>query len=329
VGFGIITFLHVVFGELAAKSFAIAKPEGTSRFVAPFMKFCYYIFLPGIWIFNGTANAFVRMFGVPPASDTEEAHSEEELRVIIGQSTDQGILKEYEEGMLRSVIQLEETRVREIMVPRPNVVALPAEMGLEELFSVTAEGNYTRYPIYEDGSIDRIAGIVHVQDILKALKATGDHEADVTAMDLAREVLTVPENRRVDEILKDFQKRKIQAAAVVDEWGSFEGLVTVEDILEEIVGEIQDEFDEEEQAVRELGDGSYAIDGHASIRDVNAVLGSGFASEDFDTIGGLVLGALGGVPEVGDEVVVDGYVLRVDEVDGARVASVMVREQQG
>ena len=329
VGFGIITFLHVVFGELAAKSFAIAKPEGTSRLVAPFMKFCYYIFLPAIWIFNGTANAFVRMFGVPPASDTEEAHSEEELRVIIGQSTDQGILKEYEEGMLRSVIQLEETRVREIMVPRPNVVALPAEMGLEELFSVTAEGNYTRYPIYEDGSIDRIAGIVHVQDILKALKATGNHEADVTAMDLVREVLTVPENRRVDEILKDFQKRKIQAAAVVDEWGSFEGLVTVEDILEEIVGEIQDEFDEEEQAVRELGDSSYAIDGHASIRDVNAVLGSGFASEDFDTIGGLVLGALGGVPEVGDVVVVDGYVFCVDEVDGARVASVMVREQQG
>jgi CBS domain containing-hemolysin-like protein len=330
VGFGIITFLHVVFGELAAKSFAIAKPEGTSRLVAPLMKFFYYIFLPGIWLFNGTANAFVRMFGVPPASETEEAHSEEELRVIIGQSTEQGILKEYEEGMLRSVIQLEETRVREVMVPRPNVVALPAEMGLEELFSVTAEGNYTRYPIYEDGSIDRIAGIVHVQDILKALKATGNlEEANVTAMDLAREVLTVPENRHVDEILKDFQKRKIQVAAVVDEWGSFEGIVTIEDIVEEIVGEIQDEFDEEKQAVRELGDGSYTIEGHASIRDVNAVLGSGFASEDFDTIGGLVLGALGRVPEVGDEVILDGYVLRVDEVDGARVASVMVREQQG
>jgi CBS domain containing-hemolysin-like protein len=294
------------------------------------MKFFYYIFLPGIWLFNGTANAFVRMFGVPPASDTEEAHSEEELRVIIGQSTEQGILKEYEEGMLRSVIQLEETRVREVMVPRPNVVALPAEMGLEELFSVVAEGNYTRYPIYEEGSIDRIAGIVHVQDILKALKATGNHEeANVTAMDLAREVLMVPENRHVDEILKDFQKRKIQVAAVVDEWGSFEGIVTIEDIVEEIVGEIQDEFDEEEQAVRELGDGSYAIDGHASIRDVNAVLGSGFASEDFDTIGGLVLGALGRVPEVGDEVILDGYVLRVDEVDHARVASVMVREEQG
>jgi CBS domain containing-hemolysin-like protein len=327
VGFGVITFLHVVFGELAAKSFAIAKPEGTSRLVAPFMKFFYYAFRPGVWVFNGTANAFVRMFGVPPASEGEEAHSEEELRLIIGQSTVQGVLKEDEEGMLRAVIQLEETRAREIMVPRPNVESLPAGMGLEELFSVVAEGNHTRYPIFEDDAGNRIVGMVHARDVLRAAKEAGDLEADVTARDLKRDVLTIPENKSVDKILKDLRAQGLQMAVVIDEWGSFEGLLTIEDIVEEIVGEIRDEFDEEGLVFREH-DGGYSIDGRVPIRDVNEALGSEFESADFDTVGGLVLGHLGRAPEVGDEVTVDGRVLRVDEVDGARVASVLVREEQ-
>jgi len=327
VGFGIITFLHVVFGELAAKSFAIAKPEGTSRLVAPFMKFFYYAFRPGVWVFNGTANAFVRMFGVPPASEGEEAHSEEELRLIIGQSTDQGVLKEDEEGMLRAVIQLEETRAREIMVPRPNVESLPAEMRLEELFSVVAEGNHTRYPIFEDDSGERIVGMIHAKDVLRAAKEAGDLEAAVTSRDLMRDVLTIPENRSVDKILKDLRAQRLQMAVVIDEWGSFEGLLTIEDIVEEIVGEIRDEFDEEALVFREH-DGGYSIDGRVPIRDVNEALGSEFESADFDTVGGLVLGHLGRAPEVGDEVTVDGRVLRVDEVDGTRIASVLVREEQ-
>jgi len=327
VGFGIITFLHVVFGELAAKSFAIAKPEGTSRLVAPFMKFFYYAFRPGVWVFNGTANAFVRMFGVPPASEGEEAHSEEELRLIIGQSTDQGVLKEDEEGMIRAVIQLEETRAREIMVPRPNVESLPAQMRLEELFSVVAEGNHTRYPIFEDDSGERIVGMIHAKDVLRAAKEAGDLEADVTSRDLMRDVLTIPENRSVDKILKDLRAQRLQMAVVIDEWGSFEGLLTIEDIVEEIVGEIRDEFDEEALVFREH-DGGYSIDGRVPIRDVNEALGSEFESADFDTVGGLVLGHLGRAPEVGDEVTVDGRVLRVDEVDGTRIASVLVREEQ-
>ena len=326
-GFGIITFLHVVFGELAAKSFAIAKPEGTSRLVAPFMKFFYYAFRPGVWVFNGTANAFVRMFGVPPASEGEEAHSEEELRLIIGQSTDQGVLKEDEEGMLRAVIQLEETRAREIMVPRPNVESLPAEMRLEELFSVVAEGNHTRYPIFEDDSGDRIVGMIHAKDVLRAARDAGDLKANVSSRDLMRDVLTIPENRSVDKILKDLRAQRLQMAVVIDEWGSFEGLLTIEDIVEEIVGEIRDEFDEEGLVFREH-DGGYSIDGRVPIRDVNEALGAEFESADFDTVGGLVLGHLGRAPEVGDEVTVDGRVLRVDEVDGARVASVLVREEQ-
>ena len=325
IAFGIITFLHVVFGELAAKSIAIAKPEGSSQFVAPFMKFFYYLFLPGTYVFNGTANVFVRALGIPPASETEETHSEEELRMIIGQSTRHGVLEEDEESMLTSVIELEETRAREIMVPRPNVVALPARMKLKELISLAATGNYTRYPVYEDDSVERIIGMVHVKDVLRAVEAHGNLEAEVTAKDLMREVLTVPENKRIDEILEDFQEQELQMAIVIDEWGSFEGLFTIEDILEEIVGEIRDEFDEEEPALRKLGDGSYSIDGRLPIGTVNEALDSEFKSEDFDTIGGLVLGHLGRPPEVGDEVVLNDHILRVDEVDGPRVAQVVIR----
>jgi CBS domain containing-hemolysin-like protein len=230
--------------------------------------------------------------------------------------------------MLKAVIELEETRAREIMVPRPNVVALPADMELKELVSVAAAENYTRYPIYEDDSMERIIGMVHIKDVLRAVEAEGGLEADVTSRDLMREVLTVPENRRIDEILEDFQEKELQMAIVIDEWGSFEGLFTIEDILEEIVGEIRDEFDEEEPAVTKLQDGSYSIDGRAPIQLANDALDSSFESEDFDTIGGLVLGHLGRPPEVGDEILLDGYVLRVDEVDGPRVAQVVVWKRE-
>jgi CBS domain containing-hemolysin-like protein len=326
VAFGTITFLHVVFGELAPKSLAIAKPEGTSLFVAPFMKFFYYLFRPGVIVFNGTANAIVSLFGVPPASETEETHSEEEVRMIVSQSARRGAVERDEEEMVDAVFELNDKVAREIMVPRPDAVTLPAEMPLKTLVSVAAAGNYTRYPIYEGDSSDRIIGAVHVKDVLRAVESEGGLESDLTARDLMREVLIVPENRRIDEILEDFQRQELQIAIVIDEWGSFEGLFTLEDIIEEIVGEIRDEFDEEEPALHELPDGSYAIDGRIPIGVVNEALGSEFESEDFDTIGGLVLGHLGRVPEVGDEVRLDGYLLLVDEVDGPRVAQVIARE---
>ncbi len=326
IGFGIITFLHVVFGELAAKSFAIAKPEGTSRAVAPFMKFFYYHFIPLTLVFNGTANIFVRAFGIPPASEIEESHSEEELHMLVGQSRAQGFLERDEEARVKAVFELDEKVAREIMVPRPDTVTLPAQMPLRNLVSVAAAGNYTRYPIYEGDAPERIIGAVHVKDLLRTVESEDGLDAEITARELMRDVLTVPENRLIDDILEDFQEQEIQMAIVIDEWGSFEGLFTLEDIIEEIVGEIRDEFDEEEPAISKLNDGSYLIDGRIPIGVVNEALDSDFTSEDFDTIGGLVLGQLGRPPEVGDEIKLDGYLLRVDEVDGPRVAQVVVRQ---
>jgi CBS domain containing-hemolysin-like protein len=326
--FGTITFLHVVFGELAPKSVAIARAEGTALFVAPFMRFFYYLFWPGIVVFNGAANAVVRLFGIPPASETEETHSEEELRIIIEQSTRRGVLNTGEEHMLEAVFELEDTRAREIMVPRPDVVALPAATRLDELVLVVA-GNHTRYPVFEGHSQERIVGMVHVKDVLETIKQTRSLQADVSARDLMRDVLIVPENRRIDALLKDLQKQGLQMAVVIDEWGSFEGIVTMEDIVEEIVGEIRDEFDEEEPHVERLEDGSYTVDGRIPFGTVNEVVGSAFKSEDFDTIGGLVLGQLGRAPEVGDEVHLHGHILRVEEANGPRVARVSVKKEPG
>jgi CBS domain containing-hemolysin-like protein len=325
IAFGIITFLHVVFGELAPKTIAIQNAEGTSLFVAPFMRFFYYLLLPGTVLFNGTANLFTRLLGYPPASEGDDTHTEDEIRTLMKHSARQGMVEQDEEEMVGAVFELNDKVAREIMVPRPDVVSLPADMDLRKLLSVAAAGNYTRYPVYEDDSADRIVGAVHVKDVLRAVES-GGLDANLTARDLAREVLIVPENRPIDEILEEFQRQEIQMAIVIDEWGSFEGLFTLEDIIEEIVGEIRDEFDEEEPAVRKLPDGSYSIDGRIPIGVVNEALGSEFESEDFDTIGGLVLGHLGRAPEVGDEVRLDGYLLCVDEVDGPRVAQVIARE---
>ena len=332
VAFATITFLHVVFGELAPKSVAIARAEGTSLFVAPFMRFFYYLFYPGIVIFNGTANAVVRLFGVPPASETEEEHSEEELRLIISRSTERGVLNTGEEHMLEGVFELADTPAREVMVPRPDVVSLPAGLPLEELFSVIASGEHTRYPIHEEGSPDRIVGAVHAKDVMRAVEDEGGlgaraGTAGLRAQDVMREVLTVPENRRVDAVLKDLKDRRLRMAIVIDEWGSFEGIITMEDIVEQIVGEIRDEFDEEGPAVSELPDGSYSMGGLTPIEEVNRALGSGFGSEDFSTVGGLVFGRLGHAPKAGDEVRFDGYLWRVEEVDGSRVARVVARKE--
>jgi len=322
----IASFLHVVFGELAPKTFAIQKAEGTSLFVAPFMRFSYYVLYPLTMLFNGTANAITGALGVPPASESDETHTEEEIRQLIAQSTRHGVLEEDDEHRLTGVFNLEDTIAREIMVPRPDVVALSAETKLEDLVSVAAAGRYTRYPIHEGDATDRIIGAVHVKDALRAVDTEKSIEANVTAKDIMREVLIVPENRAIENILEDFQSQEIQMAIVIDEWGSFEGLITIEDILEEIVGEIRDEFDEEEPGMDRLDDGSYSVDGRVPIGAVNDSLGSDLQSEDFDTIGGLVLGQLGRAPETGDEVSLDGHTLRIDETDGPRVARVVISE---
>ncbi|EJN57525.1 hemolysin family protein [Halogranum rubrum] len=326
LGFGFITFLHVVFGELAPKTFAIQEAERVALLVAPFMKFCYYLFLPGLVVFNGTANYFTSLVGVSPASESEETHSEEEILMILTRSEETGHVDLDEVEMIESVFELGDTLAREIMVPRPDVETVSSSMALSELRTVAASGTYTRYIVLdEDGN--QPVGFVHAKDILQASETEAEHDS-ITARDLARDILVVPETRRIDAILAEFQTYGGgQIAVVIDEWGVFEGIVTIEDILEEIVGDIRDEFDTAPQAlaIEQQDDGTYVVDGGVPVQDVNERLGATFETDEVETIGGFVFSQLGREPEVGDQIERQGYVLRVDSVDNARIKCLVIQ----
>jgi CBS domain containing-hemolysin-like protein len=208
-----------------------------------------------------------------------------------------------------------------VMVPRPDIEALPYDAPLSELVEKAAFGRYTRYPVYEE-DLDHVLGAVHIKDLFRAAKEVPE---TFEIRGIIRDCLVVPENKPIEQILREFQQRKVQMAIVIDEWGSVEGLITIEDILEEIVGEIQDEFDEGEAAIEEIGEGVYAVDGRIPITEVNEYFDLDLPHEDFDTIGGYVLGALGRPPEPDDTVEADGVSLRVKSVDGPRVSMLTLR----
>jgi len=254
-----------------------------------------------------------------------EAHSEEELRIMITSSTASGVLEPEEREYLNNVFDFGDRVAREVMVPRPDIEALPADAPLPDLAERAAFGRYTRYPVYE-GDLDHVLGAVHIKDLFRAA-AEGPGGFDLQG--LIRECLVVPENKPIEQILREFQQRKLQMAIVIDEWGSVEGLITIEDILEEIVGEIQDEFDEGEAAIEQISDDLYAVDGRIPITEVNEHFELDLPHEDFDTIGGFILGSLGRPPEVGDTVEADGATLNVKSVDGPRVSVLTLRLDDG
>jgi CBS domain containing-hemolysin-like protein len=327
IGFGTITFLHVVFGELAPKTFAIQEAVKVALVVAPLMKFFYFVFKPGLVVFNGTANYFTSLVGVSPASESEETHTEEEIRMILTRSEETGEVDLDEVEMIESVFELGDTVAREVMVPRPDVATVPASMSVADLRGVVADGAYTRYLVLDDDG-DQAIGFVHARDVLHATETDPDGVDATTARDLARDALVVPETRRLDAILGDFQSREgSHLAVVVDEWGVFEGILTIEDVLEEIVGDIHDEFDTagQQPGITARDDGAYLVDGGVPVQTVNERLDTDFENTDVETIGGLVFSRLGRVPEVGDELDHDGVRLRVESVTDTRIDRLVVQ----
>jgi CBS domain containing-hemolysin-like protein len=326
VGFSIITFLHVVFGELAPKTLAIAQTERLSLFLAPPMKFFYYILYPGIVVFNGTANAFTRSIGVPPASESAETLGERELLRVLTRSGEEGDIDVREVRMIERVFDLDDVAIREVMVPRPDVVSVPADASLSELRSIVPESGHTRYPVLDADDTDQVVGFVDVKDVMRANAAeTADYES---VDDIAREIMVVPETMAVDELLMEFREEHQQMAAVIDEWGTFEGIATVEDVVEAVVGDLRDEFDRDEleHSIRQRDDIGYDVDGGAALSEVNEELGTGFDSKEVDTIGGLVLERLNRAPRRGDRVEVDGYVIEITAVEGTRISTVWIHE---
>ncbi len=325
IGFSIITFLHVVFGELAPKTIAIAQTERLSLFLAPPMKFFYYVLYPGIVVFNGAANAFTRSIGVPPASETEETLGERELLRVLTRSGEGGDIDEAEVTMIERVFDLDDTVVREVMVPRPDVVSVQADATLSELHSIVLAAGHTRYPVLGADDGDQVVGFVDVKDVLRA--EVDDEDAE-RVDDIAREILIVPETMAISDLLIQFRKDRQQMAAVIDEWGAFEGIATVEDIVEALVGDLRDGFDldEREPSIRPRDEG-YDIDGGVQLSKVADALDGDFESEEVETIGGLVLGQLDRAPELGDRVEIAGHVVEVTNVEGTRISTVWVHER--
>lgn len=326
LGFSVITFLHVVFGELAPKTISIAQPERIALIVSPPMKLFYYLFVPGIVVFNGTANRLTRLIGVPPASETDETLTEEEIRTVLSRAGREGQIDTTEVEMIERVFTLDDTTAREVMVPRPDVITVPSDRSLSGLRSLILESDHTRYPVLDAEETDQVVGFIDVKDVLRATESD-DGDCEVTASDIARDVPVVPETTPIADILTQFQSDRGQMAVVIDEWGVFEGLVTVEDIIEQVVGDIRDEFDTDEPSINRRED-AYVVDGSVAVSAVNERLNAAFESEEFGTIGGLVLDHLGRAPDVDDRITVDDYVLSVAETEGARIASIVIHKDE-
>jgi putative hemolysin len=278
------------------------------------------IFRPFIKVMSGSAGGIMRMFGMEPTGVHSVAHSPEEIRMLIEQSQQEGEIEAEQEQMIHGVFEFPETLAREIMTPRPDIVALDVETSMEDVVNLLIEEGHSRIPVYEE-NLDNIVGVLLVKDLLPYMAGTKG-EAFVLR-DLLREPYFVPDTKRISELLGELRTRNVHLAIVLDEFGGTEGLVTMEDLLEEIVGEIYDEYDVAEPDFTTTPEGHIIIDGGASIDEVNERFGMSLSSDDFDTIGGFIFGTLGRVPQPGDSVFVDGSgELRVEGTEERRVMAV-------
>jgi CBS domain containing-hemolysin-like protein len=263
----------------------------------------------------------LRWLGLPPEARRTAVHSEEELKMLVTASREQGVLEEEEQAMLHKVFEFADKDAADVMVPRPDVVALPIDMPVPELLRVMLEHPYTRYPVYE-AELDNVVGVLHVRDLFVALHDRGIEGVDVRA--LLRPAILVPETKRLDELLAEFRSTSNHMAIVVDEYGSVAGLATLEDLLEEIVGEIGDEFDVPEAGIRRIGKSRLRLGGSFPIEEFNERFGTHLPDEDYHSVGGFVFGELGRAPKVGDVVDWNGIRFEVSAVDGSRIVEVDV-----
>jgi putative hemolysin len=322
LAFVLVTILLVVMGELTPKSVALQDPEKTAIFVARPVMWTEWIFKPAIWLLNGTGNLVLRLLGIKPAAGHELVHSVEELKMLVDTSTEGGVVQEDESEMLHAIFDLGDLLVRQVMIPRTEVVAVEADLPLDEIIGLVTQTTHTKFPVYDD-NLDQILGIIHVKDLLRVMQTPGWQKS--TARSLVRDPIYVPETIPVSTLLQQFRTNRQHIAIVLDEYGGTAGLVTLEDLLEEIVGEVSDPFDVSTPEIQTQPDGSMLIDGMTLIDEVNEQLNLDLQDRDYDTIAGYVLGKLGRIPRVGDVVESGSVRLRVEAMDGLRVARLSLR----
>jgi putative hemolysin len=316
LAFLVITFLHVVVGELVPKGVALSYSERVALGVSGPVRLFFFIFKPLIWVLQRSSEWAQRAIGIDPKANEGEAHSEAELKMLLEVSTEHGEIQLDEREMLYKVFDFAEKEVADVMVPRPDVAGLSVDLAPEEAMAAMLESPYTRYPVYRE-SLDEIVGIVHVRDLVASLH---NGAAGTTSLaSLARPAYVVPENKDLGALLAEFRKANQHMAVVVDEYGATAGIVTLEDLLEEIVGEIEDEFDLPDESVERLDDRRIRISGSFTIDDFNEQFGTELDDEDFHTVAGYVFGHLGRAAEAGDEVLDSGLKFTVLETSGTRI----------
>jgi putative hemolysin len=316
LGFLIITFMHVVVGELVPKGASLRYSERVALAVSTPVRAFFFVARPLVWVLQKSTEGILGLFGIEPPGADIEVYSEPELKMLVSSATEHGELEAGEQEMLYKVFDFADKEASDVMVPRPEVVAIAIDLPPEEALAVTLDSPYTRYPVYR-GSIDEIVGILHVRDLFSALHDRG--LAQVELEHLVRPAFMVPETKDLAALLTEFRRVNQHMAIVVDEYGGMEGIVTLEDLLEEIVGEIEDEFDLPDESVERVDDHTFRIDGTYPIDDFNEQFHAGLPQEDFHTMAGFVFGRLGRMPAPGDEVEHDGIRFRVEEVEGSRI----------
>ncbi|MFP4369010.1 MAG: hemolysin family protein [Candidatus Kapaibacterium sp.] len=305
--FLLITFLHVVFGELGPKSLAIQYPEKVALGVSLPVRIFYILFSPVIWALNSFANIIIRMVGLKLPSEVEEKHTAEELRYIIESGTKSGVITSAEHKLLENIFEFSKTPVRQIMVPRNKIAGIEIGMNVDEILEMIIDEGYSRLPVY-DKTIDNIVGIIYAKDVISLMM----HRNLIIMQDLIRPAYFVRETDLISRLLGTLQKRKLQFAVVLDDFGGTAGIVTMEDILEEIVGEIQDEYDEELPIVQKPGKDEFLIDAQSPIADVNEFLPAPLPeSDDYETTGGLLTAEVGRIPEVNEVIELEDYFCRI------------------
>ncbi len=320
LGFSIITGFHIVLGELVPKSMAIISAEKMAMLTAmPLITF-YKITYPIIWLFNQSTNLILKVFGIKQGEEHESAHTDEEIKLLVEESYKHGLIDKTELTLVDNIFDFSEKSVREIMIPRTDMICFLKDDPLEKILEIAMNEELTRYPVCINNK-DNIIGFVHIKDLYKQKIQGNENNIDK----IIRDIIFIPESMHISVLFKKLQKEKSQMAVVIYEYGGTAGLLTIEDILEEIVGEIQDEFDDECEEIQKLDDGGYSIDGKAPIEDVNELLNIKIESEDVDSIGGWVYSRLGGYPQINQKVQYNKYEFIITECSRQRISRLTLK----
>jgi CBS domain containing-hemolysin-like protein len=327
IAYLVTTALHITLGEQVPKIYAIVHAERTALRVARPLHWFRVGFSPLIWALNSTSNAVLRVVGVDPRAEFEEVSSADDLKLIIARSTRGGKLDPGEAGMLSGVFHLHEQEARQVMTPIPAVVTVDVSDSVETALRRAVDSGHTRMVVTEEGNTDRIKGVVHVNSLARRLMTDGPQ---ASIADSVKDALIVPETKPLDDLLADLQRERASMAVVIDEYGRTAGIVTIEDIIEEVVGEIADETDPAVAGIRRLANGDWWVRGHVPITDLaDYGLTLPVDSEAYNSVGGFVFGELGRLPKRGDMVQANGYSLRVESVRENRVEAVRIRDHHG